>query len=516
MKSKQVYGIAAFLIAFALFITYQKVMVLGLPMTPAETAEAWIVEAKINFRASGKGAKVNFIIPDNPTGFLELDEDYIASGYNLAVDEDPGVGRVAQWVVRRASGPQTLYYRLELIPESNQGSLDYGPVPPFPQKPDYQGPEASAIEYVLGKAKEGSIDSATFTRALLQFLDRYREDGNVELLRKKVNGAGEWVNYVQYMLHGVRIPTRTAHYLVLRDGAQHVALQPWLEIHNGEEWLSFNPVSGEPGVPENALLWRHGDQPLVQVYGGSNPEVVFSVTRRARSVVAVARQRASESASHLMDLSLFDLPVQTQNVYRLLMVLPLGALIVVLMRVLVGLPTFGVFMPVLIALAFRETALLTGIGLFSLIVAIALSVRFYFERLYLLLVPRVSAVLIVVLITMIIISLVSNRMNIHAGLSISLFPLVIISMVVERMSVVWDESGPTNAFKQACGSLVVAAMCFGVMQHPLVRHWAFVFPETILIALAVVLLLGRYSGYRLSEIWRFRHLISDSKQKSES
>jgi len=515
VKSNHVYILAAALALISLLITYQKISVLGLPVAPAETAEAWMVEAKLSFKASGKGAKVDFVIPDQPRGYLALDEDFIASGYNLAVDETERVGRTAQWVVRRATGVQTLYYRIELVPEMGNENV-YGPEPIFPDRPKYSGPEASAIESVLKKAKQGSIDSPTLTRALLQHLDRYRDDENVELIRKNARDSGEWVRYLQYMLQGVRIPARTAHYLVLKDGAQHSSLQPWLEIWNGEQWLSFNPADGEPGRPDNGLLWRYGDQPLVTVTGGSNPSVEFSITKRTRGLVAIAEERARQEASHLMDLSLFDLPVQTQNVYRLLMVLPVGALVVVLMRVLIGLPTFGVFMPVLIALAFRETHLLVGVALFSLIVATALSVRFYLERLYLLLVPRVSAVLIVVLITMILISVISNRLNIQAGLSISLFPLVIISMVVERMSVVWDETGPTNAIKQAAGSLLVASLCFWVMQHPLVQHWGFVFPETVLIVLACVLLLGRYSGYRLSEIWRFRHLIRESKAEKNN
>lgn len=511
MKSKHVYVLALILSGLALFITYQKVFLLGLPLVPAETTQSWMVEAKVTFQASGKGTKVDFIIPNNPDGYLVLDEDHIVGSYTLAVDEIEDGTRSAQWVVRRASGAQTLYYRIELVPEASAGAV-MGPEPAFPTKPVYAGPEASAIKSVLAKAKQGSIDTATLTRALLQHLDRARSDENVELLRKNATDASEWVRYIQYILQGVRIPTRASYYLLLKDGAQNGSLQPWLEVWNGEQWLSFNPADGEPGRPENGVLWRHGDSPLLKVDGGSNPAVEFSVTKRSRGLVAVAEERARRESSHLMDLSLFDLPVQAQNVYRLLMVLPLGALVVVLMRVLVGLPTFGVFMPVLIALAFRETNILVGVALFCLIVAIALSVRFYFERLYLLLVPRVTAVLIVVLMTMIVISLVANKMNIQAGLSISLFPLVIISMVVERMSVVWDETGPWSAIKQASGSLLVATLCFWVMQNPLVRHWAFVFPETILLVLAFVLLLGRYSGYRLSEIWRFRHLIRESNQ----
>ena len=38
------------------------------------------------------------------------------------------------------------------------------------------------------------------------------------------------------------------------------------------------------------------------------------------------------------------------------------------------------------------------------------------------------------------------------------------------------------------------------------EHLLFVFPELLLAVLAVTLLLGRYSGYRLTELYRFRVL----------
>ena len=36
------------------------------------------------------------------------------------------------------------------------------------------------------------------------------------------------------------------------------------------------------------------------------------------------------------------------------------------------------------------------------------------------------------------------------------------------------------------------------------RYWVEYFPEVLLILLAVILLLGRYTGYRLTELFRFR------------
>jgi hypothetical protein len=40
------------------------------------------------------------------------------------------------------------------------------------------------------------------------------------------------------------------------------------------------------------------------------------------------------------------------------------------------------------------------------------------------------------------------------------------------------------------------------------KHLFFVFPELLLCVLAVMLLLGRYSGYRLLELVRFRALAA--------
>ena len=106
------------------------------------------------------------------------------------------------------------------------------------------------------------------------------------------------------------------------------------------------------------LVWRTGDDPLVTVSGGTPAEVDFSISRHALSQVSIAEQWARQTDSRLMDFSLFALPVQTQNVYRIILMVPLGALVIVLLRNLVGLATFGTFMPVLIALAFQMVILL--------------------------------------------------------------------------------------------------------------------------------------------------------------
>jgi len=140
---------------------------------------------------------------------------------------------------------------------------------------------------------------------------------------------------------------------------------------------------------------------------------------------------------------------------------------------------------------------------------LGLAVRFYLDQLKLLLVPRLASVLIVVVLLMAAISVFSFKLGIERGLSVALFPMIIMTMTIERMSIVWEERGAAEAIEQGIGSLAVAAAAYLVMSIDYLRHLVFVFPELLLILLAGTLLLGRYSGYRLTELVRFRAMTRE-------
>src|SRR5690606_14984663 len=243
--------------------------------------------------------------------------------------------------------------------------------------------------------------------------------------------------------------------------------------------------------------------------GNPRSKLEFSISRNLADAVAVAERRLEVQNAHLVNYSLLSLPLQAQETYRILLMVPVGAFIMLLLRNLEGVITFGTFMPVLIALAFRETQLIAGMALFITVVGTGLLVRFYLERLRLLLVPRLTAVLILVVLLMALVSVLSNRLGLEVGLSVALFPMVIMAMAIERMSVAWEERGAGTAMKEGLGTLLVAALAYVVMSWDRLEHLVFVFPETLLLLFAAALVIGRYSGYRLTELLRFRALAEE-------
>ncbi|MGR9072962.1 MAG: inactive transglutaminase family protein [Gammaproteobacteria bacterium] len=506
MKNLHVNLLALVLIAVGAVICYYKVTELRLPLLPEAQTELWTVEAKVTYHATKGSAKVGLLLPNNPDGYLILDENFVSGRYGLAVEEKSRL-RAAQWTLRRPQGSQSLYYRLQLIPDDHLREPEKNVR--FPEKKEFPEMIQTAVNALLEEVRSKSADTKSFTHELLLLLNVKNPSENIALLREGVEDGEEWVERIANILQGARIPARQVNLLMLKDGVRHGKLVPWLQVYNGEEWLPFDPKTGESGFPQDALIWHFGDQPLLSVKGGSGAKVEFSVYKQSQDMAVVAQQRAKKINSRVMDFSLFNLPVQTQNVYRILLMVPIGALLIVLLRNVIGIKSFGTFMPILIAMAFRETELMWGLVLFILLIALGLSLRFYLEYLQLLLVPRLAAVLIIVILLMLIVSLLSHKMGMERGLSVALFPMVIIAMTIERMSLVWEEHGPGEAFQQGAGSLFIASLSYLLMTNDRLEHLIFVFPELLFVLLACTLLLGRYTGYRLTELWRFRSLLRE-------
>jgi hypothetical protein len=501
MTERYVYIIAAVLSGIGLATFYYKWQVLGFPLTPDRQQEVWTVETSIRFDAGPGSIKANLQIPTLTPGFRTLREFNVSKGYGFSLNYVAG-GREAQWAVRRTGGRQTLYYRRVVYEDPSSEQIDT--TPPFPPPPVINEPLKTAVDVIVQEVRDHSADTASFTTELLRRCNDPSPDANIDLLLADAVTEADFVETVTTVLAAARIPARMIRGVILQDQQRRVEPTPWLEVHDGDRWRYFNPGTGAEGLPNHYLIWWRGNQPLVRVEGGSNVEVNFAVQKNFLDALSIAEQRAEMEGSLLVDFSLFGLPIQTQAVYSILLMIPIGALVMVVMRNMIGIDTFGTFMPVLIALSFRETRLFWGVILFTLLVALGLSIRFLLERLRLLLVPRLGAVLIVVVMLMLVISVVAHKIGLETGLSVALFPMVIIAMTIERMSVVWEERGAGDAMRAGLGSLLVAATAYVVMGIDWLEHVVFAFPELLLVVLALVLLVGRYTGYRLTELKRFR------------
>lgn len=471
----------------------------GTPFLPGQERSVWLVEARVDFVADGGPVSASLSLPDIKTPGFELYEEQAASpGYGFTVLEAGG-NRRAEWTKRAASGDQALYYSAQLVEADNASAISTEPPTEGVKRVYWEEAQELAAKQVLERARETSSTPESLTRELIKQLNSPDTNQNTALLQAEQMDRAE---LVVNLLDRAGIATRSVMGLYLEDARRRQSLTPMVEIYNGDEWLLVNPATGEIGVPPNLLLWHRGGVSVLDVSGGGESRVAFSMIRQ--TVPAAELARAKNSDSIFTRLGVQRLPIEEQSMFKFLLLLPLGAAVVVFMRVIIGLKTSGTFMPVLIALAFLQTSLVPGLISFISVVAMGLALRSYLSRLNLLLVARIATLIVLVIFIISALSVIGYLLGYSTGMTITFFPMIIIAWTIERMSILWEEEGSKEVLKQGGGSLLVAVLAYLLMQTQVLGHLSFNFPELNLVLLAVILAMGQYTGYKLTELRRFR------------
>lgn len=520
-RNYHLYFLCIFLTIVGFSIFVYKVESLHWPLLPDSETTVWNIEAQATFVVpQNQTLKTTLNIFPNQNNFKLIDENIILpSDYGSDIlRQDALPNRTVEIYKRRAVGTQTLYYRAKIYQTDDQTSTPVNSGPLFPNGLVYQGAKSLAAENLIDQIRARTVDTISVVTQVVQSLQD-TNDNNVQLLLERNLSPENKAQVAANVLTGFKVPTRLVHGFQLSKENTHqgdMATKTLLSYYADSKWYYIDPESAISGLPQDFVIWWYGDSPVFEIIeGGVQPRVTFSSRNSLFNSLEIASDTTAQLNTPFWTFSLLSLPVKTQQLYNILIMIPIGALVILLLRNIIGLVTFGTFMPVLIALAFRETQLINGIVMFVVIVTLGLTIRFYLEHLKLLLIPRIATVLTVVVIMMIMLSVLSHHLNFSSGLSIALFPMVILTMTIERMSIVWEERGSWDAIAQAVGSIIAAIISYLVMTQPFLEHLFFVFPELLLILLAVMILLGRYQGYRLSELIRFSNLFTHLRKTSK-
>ena len=116
-----------------------------------------------------------------------------------------------------------------------------------------------------------------------------------------------------------------------------------------------------------------------------------------------------------------------------------------------------------------------------------------------------------VVIVMALISVLGHQLGLDRGLSIALFPMVILTMSIERLSIVWEERGGLHSLKVGIGTLIAATLAHLMMSYAPWIYFVFTFPGVLLMLMAIMLAMGHYRGYRISELFRFKAMLKDGQ-----
>lgn len=511
---------------------YYKVRYLKFSLLPREHEAMWQIEGLIQFHPDGNPIRVSLAAPLAQPNFRVFSLDELSSSDYTFHIVGSGDARRAEWVSRPATSQQYLLFRMKIYDAAPSRSTVTAPEPELGAEPYWEQKsnefianellDLCAADAKAGKAGGKSGAAQTGKNAGLDFFNAFvlnvitqvfnsSENAPAGMLLPAAATRDDRIRLIRKLLRQREIPARLVSGVQLIDGRrqQRVNMINTIEAFHDGAWHGFDVGEQRLGFPPQFLALRRGGKSLLDVEGGQNSNIKYTVSKTTIPASVLTAARNDALGKTLASLSVYDLPLESQAAFMRIALLPLGILIVVIIRNLIGIQTMGTFTPVLIALAFTDTTLLPGLVSFISIVTIGLIIRSYLSRLNLLLVPRIGAVVMVVIFLMKSYSLISYKIGFTQGLSVTMFPLIILAWVIERAAILWEEDGPVNTLRQLSASLLSGILCYGVMVNRYVRHLTFAFAEVDLIILALLLLLGCYTGYRLSELKRFRSLVQE-------
>lgn len=196
------------------------------------------------------------------------------------------------------------------------------------------------------------------------------------------------------------------------------------------------------------------------------------------------------------------------NTVVLLLIFPLVASLVAFSRQVVGLSGFGMITPSLLAIAFLSTGGLVGTLMLIFVVGSAILFKAMIKKLRVPYLPKLAILLWLVLLAVLVLMLSGGDGFWSSLQSIGIFPIILFVSVAET----FIEAQITRRFSASVTMLletvILAMFGYKLMSSHMFQSIALLNPELwLLFVLAVNMLIARYKGLRVLEVWRFRKII---------
>jgi len=501
-------AVALLFISFALLC--YRIIWLKYPIFPAAPEKVWQLSIDAHVKGGEKETTVMIGVPYTHKGQIVAEERIHSGTLNFNLLRE-GINQIGVWSGTLGLEGETIGYSSSIQVRPQQPSKTKTPIlEPYP--PNIGKEEQAFLKRLV--AKWDSLPPADRLRRIAATVKGFwgtpppdAQDLHAWSGFQEKHGQQE---ALLGLLRAADLPARLVEGLQLAESITDSTLT-WIEVWTGQEWESLQPEKGEIYQKTAPLLpLTTNGLPAVRVINGELSEVRWTLNREIITQWHMHFERILRSNRFLDRWSLFRLPPEFQRTFRILLLVPIGALMICLLRNFVGFPTFGIFMPVLMALAFRNTGLLYGLGIFAGVVLIGYVVRRWISKLRLLLVPRLSVILTLVIIFFTVFALIGNKVGLRELMAVGLLPFVILTMTIERFFIIIEEAGAREGLWTAAGSAAVATITHEIIHFEPLQLTFFVYPELLFAVAAVQVLLGRYTGYRLSEFIRFRKLRGTS------
>ena len=406
------------LIAGCLFIVGWRLSVVDLEKQPLLPEQHYQFMVNMDLEGHNKNVSVRMTLPiEIEDAQTVRDESVKSSNFPFSIEKQRGA-RFGVWEGQQVSGPQTLAYSCTV--RTSHDHYELVPSLPIPESyPDQAQPYLLSTETIQSDSKEVSelfktivpkdqrgdmtaiiTHAYSYCHTSIKSVKITGKTDALTCLRLGEASCGGKSRLFAALLRHAGIPARLVGGLILKEKTW-TSSHLWVDVWVGGRWIPFctlNDYFAEK--PMKYLVLYHGELPLIK----HTRDINFRYGFTANPILAAPE--SAEGLKGLLNLwGLFkeaNIPIE---LLRIILLFPIAAVVVTFSRNILGVLTFGVFAPALLAVAFQGTGLLWGMTLFAFILALGTVIRIVLEQFELLQTPRLGILLTVTSLMMLAISI---------------------------------------------------------------------------------------------------------------
>ena len=529
---KIVLFITAFLFICPLGLLYYKSEVLNLSLVPEMVDDVW--NFHLTVRPKGDVHNFTFPIPKSGPG-QKISEDKIKSKDLKVFVDSNSDSKLATWTskdfIKRGVSfsakveLDTISYKK--IPKDYSETYPRG-LQKYLKVPELLPEDVEAIETLETAILEGNEDKTSLIRKIYYYVEEEIQRNTAIKTIHETLHTGKGSPLIKAKLFNImarrkNVPSRIVVMVRMPEAKLNkedskIRFTFSNEVFLSNKWIPIDTNRGFFGERPDTFLVIHRDYEEVEKLI-SRKSVSYTIHAERAKInrynKAEFTKEVIKSDSFFSKISLYRLPLPLQSMFTTIMLIPIGALVLSFARNLIGIPTFGIFTPILLTLFFKETSFGFGMVFFFVVVLVGIFERYVLDKFHLLAVPRLSIILTLVIILMLGYSFYTVDLSNISQTHLAFFPIVIVTTLIERLSIQLAEEGLINTLKTLLGTLVIVLLVYSLYFIPALEMFIFTNPELLLAVMGTLVLVGKYKGYRISEFIRFRDLVRQ-KKKMES
>lgn len=194
------------------------------------------------------------------------------------------------------------------------------------------------------------------------------------------------------------------------------------------------------------------------------------------------------------------------NTIFLILLTPLLATIVSFIRIVIGLPTLDMLVPITLAFAFVAVGVTVGLIILGAILFAAVASNFLLSPLKMMFYPKRSLSMFLLSISVFGALTIALLLGFERVLSLSIFPILILMLMGDSIVSVQIHKSLTETFAITGTTLLLGILGFAIASSAQIQDKLILYPEVVLLVIPINILIGRYFGLRFLEYFRFNTL----------